>query len=64
MHLHNLFIQFPWQLNHHKYTRQIQTYMSHYFGTALLFTMAPYFLQQFQPGIKQLNMVFLNLGLD
>ena len=64
MHHNNLFIQFLYQLTHHQSTRRMQPQMSHQLDTALISTMAPYYLQQFQPGAKQLKMVFFNLGLN
>ena len=42
----------------------MQPQMPHQLDTKLLFTMAPYYLQQFQPGAKQLKMVLLNIGLN
>ena len=59
MHHHKLFIQFIFQLIRNKPTKQMQPQMSYQSETAVLSTMAPYSLQQFQPGAKQLNNDFL-----
>ena len=64
MHHHNPFIQCQLQLTHHQYTTQMQPKMPHQLDTDFLFTMAPYSLQQCQPGAKQLKIVLLNLGLN
>ena len=64
MHHYKLFIQCPYQLTHHQSTNKIQPSMPRQFETALLFNMAPYSLQQFQPGSKQLKIIFFNLGLN
>ena len=64
MHYHNLFIQCLFQITHHQLPKQMQPLISPQFETALLSTMVPYSLQQFQPGSKQFKIVFFNIGLN